>query len=153
MRVVVQRVRSAEVRVAGEVVGAIERGMVLLVCVLAGDGPRDAERLAARVAQFRFFPRGDRSMDQSALDARAEGADVRALVISQFTLAADGRKGRRPSFDQAARPEVAEPLCAHFATHLAAMGLPIATGRFGAAMEVALVNDGPVTFVLSEPGP
>lgn len=150
MRAVVQRVVSARVTVAGEVVGQIERGFVVLLGVLRGDGPREAERLAERIAEFRFFPLGERSMERSARAAREAGEDLRAIVVSQFTLAADGRKGRRPSFDRAARPEVAEPLYEHFVAHLTALGIPTATGRFGASMAVELVNDGPVTFVLDE---
>lgn len=153
MRAVLQRVARAEVRVGGEVVGAIERGLVVLLGVLTGDGEREAARLAERIARFRVFPVGDRSMERSALDARAAGEDLGALVVSQFTLAADGRKGRRPSFDRAAPPATAEPLYAAFVARLAALGLPVATGVFGAHMEVALVNDGPVTFVLDEPPP
>jgi len=151
MRAVVQRVRSASVTVAGEEVGRIERGFLVLLGVLVGDGPREAERLAARIADFRFFPQGERSMERSARAAREAGEDLRALVVSQFTLAADGRKGRRPSFDRAAAPERALPLYEHFVAQLMALGIPTETGRFGASMAVALVNDGPVTFVLEEP--
>jgi D-tyrosyl-tRNA(Tyr) deacylase len=150
MRGVVQRVARAEVVVDGRTVGRIERGFVVLLGVLAGDGPAEAARLAEKIAEFRFFPLGERSMERSALAARAAGEDLRALVVSQFTLAADGRKGRRPSFDRAARPEVAEPLYEAFVARLRALGLPTEAGVFGAHMDVALVNDGPVTFVLDE---
>jgi D-tyrosyl-tRNA(Tyr) deacylase len=150
MRGVVQRVARAEVVVDGRTVGRIERGLVVLLGVLAGDGPSEAARLAEKIAELRFFPLGGRSMERSALAARAAGEDLRALVVSQFTLAADGRKGRRPSFDRAARPEVAEPLYEAFVARLRALGLPTEVGVFGAHMDVALVNDGPVTFVLDE---
>lgn len=151
MRAVVQRVVRAEVVVEGRSVGRIERGFVVLLGVLAGDGPREAARLAEKIAEFRFFPLGERSMERSALAARAAGEDLRALVVSQFTLAADGRKGRRPAFDRAARPAEAEPLYSAFVAHLRDLGMPTETGVFGAHMEVALVNDGPVTFVLDVP--
>ncbi len=146
MRLVVQRVRRASVEVAGEVVGSIGPGMLILLCVLEGDGEREALRLAEKVARFRFFHDDRGRMDRSALD---EGLEV--LLVSQFTLAADGRKGRRPSFDRAAAPAVAEPLVERFREHLEGLGLTVACGRFGAEMEVSLVNHGPVTFVLEEP--
>jgi len=150
MRAVVQRVSTARVTVEGEVVGAIGPGMLVLLGVFEGDGPAEAERLATRIANFRFFPAGGRSMERSARDASAAGESRAALVVSQFTLVADGRKGRRPSFDRAARPEEAEPLYEHFVAQLARLGLPTAKGRFGAHMAVESVNDGPVTFVLDE---
>jgi D-tyrosyl-tRNA(Tyr) deacylase len=118
---------------------------------MKGDGPQQAERLAKRVARFRFFPDGQDRMNLSALDLRDQGqTDVGVLLISQFTLAADGRKGRRPSFDRAEAPERARPLVDHFRDHLRALGLPVETGVFGAAMQVELLNDGPVTFALDE---
>lgn len=145
MRAVVQRVSRAAVRVDGEVVGEVGAGMLILLGVLQGDAEREAERLAERIARFRFFPDDAERMNLSALDL-----GLGALVVSQFTLAADGRRGRRPSFDRAAAPELAEPLYEHFVAHLEALGLACATGRFGAKMEVELLNDGPVTFVLDE---
>lgn len=148
MKAVVQRVTRAAVRVDGRTVGAIEAGMLVLLGVLRDDGPDDARRLAERVARFRFFRDAEDRMNRSALDCGAS-----ALVVSQFTLAADGRKGRRPSFDRAAPPERAEPLYEAFVEALRGLGLSAATGRFGARMEVELVNDGPVTFVLEEPAP
>lgn len=146
MRAVLQRVQRAAVRVEGRTVGAIGSGLLVLVCALRGDGPGEARRLARRVATWRCFP--DREGRMNLALAEAGGA---LLVVSQFTLAADGRKGRRPSFDHAAPPELAEPLCAEFVRELRAQGLEVAEGRFGAAMEVELVNDGPVTFVFDEP--
>jgi D-aminoacyl-tRNA deacylase len=134
------------VHVAGELVGEVGRGMLVFLGVMQGDQEALALRLAERVARFRFFPDERERMNRSALD---EG--LGALVISQFTLAADGRKGRRPSFDQAAPPELAEPLYEAFVARLRELGVPTETGSFGAKMSVALVNDGPVTFVLEEP--
>ena len=151
MRAVLQRVSRAEVRVDGEVVGAVGRGALVLLGVLDGDTAEDAERLAAKIARFRYFRDGAGRMNLSALDLGADGEDVGVLVVSQFTLSADGRKGRRPSFDRAAPPEIAEPLYGRFCDALRALGVDVATGRFGAMMEVELVNDGPVTFVLDEP--
>ena len=139
MRVVVQRVTRAEVSVDGEVVGAVERpGLAVLVGVTHTDTPEQAQALARKVADLRIL-RGERS----ALD---EGAPV--LVVSQFTLYADTRKGRRPSWSAAAPGPVAEPLVEAFAAALRGLGLDVATGRFGADMAVSLVNDGPVTLLL-----
>ena len=139
MRVVVQRVTSAEVRVDGQVVGAIDRpGLAVLVGVTHTDSPEQAQALARKVADLRIL-RGERS----ALD---DGAPV--LVVSQFTLYADTRKGRRPSWSAAAPGPVAEPLVEAFAAALRELGLEVATGRFGADMAVSLVNDGPVTLLL-----
>ena len=151
MKAVLQRVRRAEVRVEGESVGAIERGALVLLGVLDGDLDRDADRLAAKIARFRYFEDEAGKMNRSALDLVAGAEPVAILVVSQFTLAADGRKGRRPSFDRAAPPEAAEPLYGRFCEALRGLGLDVATGRFGAMMDVELVNDGPVTFVLEEP--
>jgi D-tyrosyl-tRNA(Tyr) deacylase len=139
VRAVVQRVTSASVSVDGEVVGAIDRpGLVVLVGVTHDDGPEQVERLSRKVAELRIL-RGERS----ALDAAAP-----VLLISQFTLYADTRKGRRPSWSAAAPGPVAEPLVEAFAAALRARGLEVATGRFGADMAVTLTNDGPVTLVL-----
>ena len=139
MRVVVQRVTRAEVSVDGEVVGAVERpGLAVLVGVTHTDTPEQAQALARKVADLRIL-RGERS----ALD---DGAPV--LVVSQFTLYADTRKGRRPSWSASAPGPVAEPLVEAFAAALRVLGLDVATGRFGADMAVSLVNDGPVTLLL-----
>lgn len=147
MIAVVQRVSHARVSVEGEIVGEIAAGMLVLVGVLRGDGVGEAEALAEKIARFRFFADLHGKMNHSALEL-----GLAALVVSQFTLAADGRRGRRPSFDRAAPPEAAEPLVARFVETLRALGLSTATGRFGARMRVELENDGPVTFVLEEPG-
>jgi len=143
VRAVVQRVTRASVRVAGRVVGAIDRpGLVVLVGVTPGDGATQVELIARKVAELRIL-----RDERSALD---EGAPV--LVVSQFTLYADTRKGRRPTWNAAAPGAVAEPLVAAVAEALRRRGLEVATGQFGADMAVELVNDGPVTILLeSEP--
>jgi D-aminoacyl-tRNA deacylase len=143
MRAVVQRVARAEVRVAGEVVGSIGRGLLVLVGIEATDEAETADRGAAKVARLRVFEEERGRFDRSLLDTG--GA---ALVVSQFTLLADTGKGNRPSFTRAARPEVAEPLVERFCAALRALGVQVETGAFGARMEVELVNDGPVTIVL-----
>jgi D-tyrosyl-tRNA(Tyr) deacylase len=142
MRAVVQRVTRAAVRVDGEAVGSIPGGLLVLLGVAAGDDLDAAERCAGKVARLRIFERDGR-FDASLLD---EGGA--ALVVSQFTLLADTRKGNRPSFGEAARPELAEPLYERFCAALREQGVPVETGVFGARMEVELVNDGPVTIVL-----
>lgn len=146
MIAVVQRVARARVTVEGEDVGRIGPGMVVLLGVLEGDEPARATRLAERIAHFRFFGDADDRMNRSVLESG--GA---CLAVSQFTLAADGRKGRRPSFDRAAPAAQAQPLYDAFVDALRARGVPTETGRFGARMQVELVGDGPVTFVLREP--
>jgi D-tyrosyl-tRNA(Tyr) deacylase len=146
VKVVLQRVARAEVRVAGASVARIGLGMLVLACVEKGDDDAVAERLAQRVAHLRFFPDAAGKMNRAA--GEVGGA---VLLVSQFTLAADGRGGRRPSFGRAAAPEVAAPLLLRFGERLQALGLPVEHGIFGASMQIALVNDGPVTFVLEEP--
>ena len=141
MRAVVQRVTSASVTVDGEVVGAVGRGLCVLVGVTHGDDLARAEQLADKVWRLRIFPDVDGRMDRSAEEAGGE-----VLVISQFTLYGDTRKGRRPSWGAAAPGPVAEPLVEAVAAALRARGATVATGRFGAEMQVALVNDGPVTL-------
>ncbi|HEX6883818.1 MAG TPA: D-aminoacyl-tRNA deacylase [Planctomycetota bacterium] len=145
MKAVLQRVTRAEVRVAGEVVGRIERGLVVLLGVMRGDDEAVAVRFAGRVAHWRCFADEAGRMNRALLEVG--GA---ALVVSQVTLAADGRKGRRPSLDAAAEPERARALYARFVDALEALGVPCATGVFQAEMAVELVNDGPVTFALEE---
>lgn len=142
MKLVLQRVTQARVVVAGEVVGEIGPGALLLLGIEQGDTEAAASALAAKVAKLRFFA-GRTPMDRTL--AEVGGA---CLVVSQFTLAADLSRGNRPGFDRAARPEVAEPLYECFCAQLRTLGLPVATGRFGASMQVELVNDGPVTFLL-----
>ncbi len=153
VRIVVQRVRSASVVVDGEVVGAIGRGLVVLVGVGAGDGPGESDWLAAKVARLRVFPDGDGRMNRSLLEVGGE-----ALVVSQFTLLARVSSGTRPSYSDAALPDTARALYERFGEQLAAAGVGVQYGRFGAAMELSLHNDGPVTLVVDrapqeQPGP
>ncbi len=139
MRVVVQRVARADSRPGG----SIGPGLLVLVGIAADDDPSKGSRLAAKIARLRVFTDADGKFDRSLLDVG--GA---ALVVSQFTLIADTAKGNRPSFGGAARPEVAEPLYEGFCAELRELGVVVETGVFGAAMQVELVNDGPVTIVL-----
>jgi D-tyrosyl-tRNA(Tyr) deacylase len=143
VRAVVQRVRHASVSVGGEVVGECGAGLVVLLGIAGADGAEQTDRLAEKVAKLRIFENDDGRFDRSLLDVGGE-----ALVVSQFTLIADTRKGNRPSFTCAARPEQAEPLYERFCSALEQQGIRVARGVFGARMEVALVNDGPVTIVL-----
>ena len=138
-----QRVREASVVVAGEVAGAVGPGLCILLGIAEGDDEAAARRLAGRVARLRIFENAQGRFDASLRDTGGE-----ALVVSQFTLIADTSKGNRPSFSGAARPELAERLYATFCAALRAEGIAVATGVFGARMEVELVNDGPVTIVL-----
>lgn len=143
MRIVLQRVDRAAVRVDGEVVGEIGKGLLALVGVERGDAADEAARAAQRLAELRIFEDGAGRMNHDVI-----GAGGAVLVISQFTLAADLSRGRRPSFGAAAPPELAEPLVAQLVDALRARGVEVASGRFGARMEVELINAGPVTFVL-----
>ncbi len=143
MRAVVQRVSRAQVRVEGAVTGAVERGLLVLVGVARGDGPDDARALADKLAALRIFEDQDGKMNLSVADA---GGGV--LVVSQFTLLGDARKGNRPGFSDAAPPDEANALYQAVCDQLRARGLPVAQGVFRAHMEVELVNDGPVTILL-----
>jgi D-tyrosyl-tRNA(Tyr) deacylase len=143
VRALLQRVSSASVDVGGDRVASIGNGFVVLLGVHRDDSPDDALEIADKIANLRAFPDAEGKMNVSLLDI--SGA---ALVVSQFTLYADTRRGRRPSFVDAARPDVAEPLVDAVVTHLRALGVPVSTGVFGAHMDVALVNDGPVTILL-----
>lgn len=143
MRVVLQRVSGASVLVDGAVVGEIGTGLLALVGVAAGDDADAARRLAAKTVALRLFPRGERGFDATV--AEAGGA---VLCVSQFTLLGDVRRGNRPSWSGAAPPGDAAPLVDAYAAAVAAAGVPVAHGVFGAHMEVRLVNDGPVTMVL-----
>jgi D-tyrosyl-tRNA(Tyr) deacylase len=144
MRAVVQRVGRARVTVGGAEVGAIGPGLCVLLAAGPGDTNETAGHLAERIATLRVFPDADARMN---LDVAQAGGAV--LVVSQFTLYADSTRGHRPSFTRAAAPEVAARLCEAFAETLAARGLEVARGTFGAHMEVELVNDGPVTLVVT----
>lgn len=143
MKAVIQRVSRASVEVDGEVVGAIGPGLLVLVGVSRGDGVEEARRLAQKTAELRVFEDADGRFNLSVLDSGGE-----ALVVSQFTLLADTRRGRRPSFTEAAPPEVAEALVREYEEALRGLGVPVASGRFRAHMRVQLVNDGPVTIIL-----
>jgi D-tyrosyl-tRNA(Tyr) deacylase len=148
VRVLAQRVTRARVTVAEVTTGEIGPGFVLLVGVTLDDTAAVADLLARKVANLRVFDDADGNLNRSALDLLEAGEPIGMLVVSQFTLYADCRKGRRPSFVQAAPPAIAEPLVDRFADGLRALGLPVETGRFGAEMQVELVNDGPVTIWL-----
>ncbi|MBF9060839.1 D-tyrosyl-tRNA(Tyr) deacylase [Rhodobacterales bacterium HKCCSP123] len=143
MRALIQRVTAAEVAVAGEVIGRTGPGLLVLVCAMQGDTEEAAERMAAKIAKLRIFKDEAGKMNRSLLDTGGG-----ALVISQFTLAADTRSGNRPGFSTAAPPAEGERLYRHFARALAALGPRVETGRFGADMAVSLTNDGPVTIWL-----
>jgi D-tyrosyl-tRNA(Tyr) deacylase len=144
VRAVVQRVARASVTVEGQVVGAIERGLMILLGVTHGDGEEQASWLANKVAGLRIFEDKEGKMNLSLLDVGGS-----ALVVSQFTLYGDASKGRRPSFTGAARPEIAEPLCDRFAERLREAGVfRVESGVFGAHMMVEIHNDGPVTLIL-----
>jgi D-tyrosyl-tRNA(Tyr) deacylase len=140
---VLQRVRRARVLVADETVGEIGPGLLVLLGVKQDDGPTAAHYMAEKIAQMRLFPDEEGRMNRSVLEA---GGGV--LVVSQFTLYGDARKGRRPSYSDAARPEVAEPLYERVCSLLHETGIEVASGRFGAMMEVEMLGDGPVTLLL-----
>lgn len=143
MRVVLQRVSRASVGLDGEIVGAIGGGLLLLVGVADGDTEDGARQLARKCAEMRVFSDAEGRFSLSLIDTGGE-----ALVVSQFTLLADVRRGRRPSFTAAAAPEVAEPIVAAFAAAMREAGVGVETGRFGARMQVELVNEGPVTIIV-----
>ncbi len=143
MRAVVQRVTHANVEVAGTVVGEIGIGLVVLLGVECSDTPADAEYMAEKVAGLRVFADEDDRMNKSLLDIGGS-----ALMISQFTLLGDVRRGKRPSFTAAAQPQEADRLYEHCNAHLRRLGVPVATGVFRADMQVQLINDGPVTILL-----
>jgi len=143
LRVVLQRVKRASVRVAGDEVAAIGPGLLLLVGIEASDGEEVVRSAVAKLAGLRIFPDDDGKMNHSVLDTEGE-----VLVVSQFTLLGDMTRGRRPSFTAAAAPDVAAPLIDYMVEELRRTGVPTRTGVFGASMEVELVNDGPVTLLL-----
>jgi D-tyrosyl-tRNA(Tyr) deacylase len=142
----VQRVSEATVSVEGRAVAAAGPGLLILLGVAAGDGERDATYLAAKIAHLRIFADDERRMNLSLLDVGGE-----ALIVSQFTLHGDCRKGRRPDFTRAAPPAEAKRLYEKFIDELSALGVPTNAGEFGAMMAVSLVNDGPVTLILRSP--
>jgi D-aminoacyl-tRNA deacylase len=146
MRAVVQRVRRASVRVEQETVGQIDAGLLVLLGITQTDTAEKAHWLAEKIVGLRIFNDADGKMNLSLTDIRGS-----VLVVSQFTLYGDCRKGRRPSFIEAAPPEIAVPLYEEFVNGIKALGIRTATGRFGAMMEVELVNDGPVTLIVETP--
>lgn len=145
MKIVLQRVKEASVVVERKTVAEIGRGVCLLVGFERGDGQNEVVYLAKKVAELRMFPDNEGKMNLSLLDIGGE-----VLVVSQFTLAASVKKGRRPGFDRAEKPEKAEELFQDFVSELEKKALPVKTGRFGRIMEVRLINDGPVTFILEK---
>ncbi len=146
MRIVIQRVTRASVSIEGKSVASIGRGMLILLGVGPNDKQFEADALAAKCAQLRIFEDAEGKTNLSIEDIHGE-----AVVVSQFTLYADARKGRRPSLDGAAAPGIAEPLVSYFVERLIALGIPTQTGSFGAHMQVDLVNDGPFTILLESP--
>ncbi len=145
MKIVIQRVSRAEVRVSDEVVGSIGRGAVILLGIAKGDTRQHADELVEKVLNLRMFDDAAGKMNLSSVDTRAD-----FLVVSQFTLYGNCDKGRRPSFDDAADPTLAEELYTYFVDKLKQSSLKIETGRFRAMMHVELINDGPVTFILEK---
>jgi D-aminoacyl-tRNA deacylase len=143
VRAVCQRVSRAQVAVGGDTVAQIGSGLLVLLGIADGDDDADAARMAGKIARLRIFEDAGGKFARSLLEV-----DGAALVVSQFTLLADTRKGNRPSFTDAARPEYAEPLYERFCADLAALGIRVERGAFGARMAVELVNDGPVTILL-----
>ena len=143
MRVVLQRVKRGRVSVNEQVLAEIGPGLVILLGIGPQDGEEQARILARKIAQLRIFEDEDGKLNRSVLDVSGE-----ALVVSQFTLYADTRKGRRPSFTEAAAPRIAQPLVERFSSFLVEMGIPTQTGEFGAHMLVEIANDGPVTILL-----
>lgn len=142
MRAVIQRVKEAAVEVNGDVTGAIKQGLVVLLGVQRKDTKQDADYLARKIVGLRVFNDTEGKMNLSVMDCKGS-----LLVVSQFTLYGDCRKGMRPSFDQAAPPETARELYEYFVTQLRHTGIPVETGVFQASMKVSLVNDGPVTLI------
>ena len=146
MKAVVQRVSQCAVEVDGEQVGSIGPGLLVLLGVAKGDAPSEADYLAGKIAHLRIFEDDNGKMNRSLMDIQGE-----VLVVSQFTLLGDCRKGRRPSFIQAASPEIADRLYLRFVESVRKKGLHVETGQFQAMMAVKLINDGPVTLVLESP--
>ena len=141
MRALLQRVTGAQVAVDGTVIGQCGAGLLILVCAMQGDTEANADTLAAKISKLRIFKDDDGKMNRSVLDTGGS-----ALVVSQFTLAADTSRGNRPGFSTAAAPETGRALYEYFADRLRALGIAVETGEFGADMAVSLTNDGPVTI-------
>lgn len=145
MRALLQRVSSAKVEVDGAIVGQCGQGLLILICAMDGDTEDRAEALAQKISKLRIFKDEDGKMNRSVLDIGGS-----ALVVSQFTLAADTKRGNRPGFSSAAPPALGEKLYEHFAQSLRKLGVAVETGTFGADMQVSLTNDGPVTIWLDQ---
>jgi len=145
MKIVLQRVKEAAVEVQGKIVGKIGQGICLLVGIEKGDSEEDAHYLAKKVTELRIFPDEEGRMNLSVLDVQGE-----AMAVSQFTLAGSLKKGRRPSFDKAEEPEKAEKLFKYFVELIKQRGIKVETGIFQAMMDVHLINEGPVTFILEK---
>ena len=141
MRALLQRVSSANVVINGEKIGAIDRGLLILVCGMQGDDETKPRQLAAKISKLRIFPDDAGKMSKSIVDIGGS-----ALIVSQFTLAADTSRGNRPGFSQAALPELGNALYEQFIDEIVTLGIPTQTGSFGADMKVGLTNDGPVTL-------
>ncbi|PYG28645.1 D-aminoacyl-tRNA deacylase [Pelagimonas varians] len=141
MRAILQRVTQARVDVDGETIGEIGEGLLILICAMQGDTQAQADKLAAKIGKLRIFKDEDGRMNRSVKDIGGS-----ALIVSQFTLAADTSRGNRPGFSTAAPPAEGEALYEYFADQVAAQGMPVAKGQFGADMKVHLLNDGPVTI-------
>ena len=146
MRAVVQRVKESSVKTENETIGRIGKGLLILLGVAKEDSLADADYLAIKIANLRIFEDENGKMNRSLLELGGE-----MMVVSQFTLLGDCRKGRRPSFVQAAKPNLATELYEYFVNQVRGLGIAVQTGRFGAMMEVALINDGPVTLILESP--
>lgn len=147
MRALIQRVTEARVDIAGKTVGQVAQGVLILICAMQGDTEAQADKLAAKIAKLRIFKDDEGRMNRSLLDVGGS-----ALIVSQFTLAADTSRGNRPGFSTAAAPADGERLYEYFTKQVAAQGIAVANGRFGADMQVSLVNDGPVTIWMDTEG-
>lgn len=143
MKVLIQRVKNAGVNIEGKPFSSIEKGILALVGIEKGDTPEQVQKLAKKVANLRIFPDENDKMNLSLIDIKGE-----MLIVSQFTLCGDCKKGTRPSFDKSAPPDIAECLYEKFIEEVKAYGINTGNGKFGAMMEVSLINDGPVTFML-----
>ena len=143
MKILIQRVKKAEVKIGEENISSITKGILALVGIEKGDSKEQAEKLAKKITNLRIFPDENDKMNLSLIDINGE-----MLIVSQFTLCGDCKKGTRPSFDNSAPPDFANELYEYFVSQVKTYGIKTGTGRFGAMMEVALINDGPVTFML-----
>lgn len=143
MKVLIQRVKNAGVDIEGKNVSSIQKGILALVGIEKGDTKEQVEKLARKVVNLRIFPDDNDKMNLSLIDVKGE-----MLIVSQFTLCGDCKKGTRPSFDKSAPPQIANELYEYFVSQVQSYGIKTGTGKFGAMMEVSLINDGPVTFML-----